>query len=196
MAIKASDVKRLREATGAGMMDCKKALDEAGGDLDRAVDVLRKRGVAKAAKKVARETAEGLIGSYVHSNGKIATLVELNCESDFVARNQEFQQLLRDLCMQVAAANPLALTPEDMPEDVVEKEREIYRSEAEGKPDHVIDRMVDGKLRKFYEDNCLLEQPFVKDDKVKIKDLLTQKIAKLGENIRVRRFVRFQMGVD
>ena len=196
MAIKATDVKRLREATGAGMMDCKKALDEAGGDLDKAVDVLRKRGVAKAAKKVARETAEGLIGSYVHSNGKIAALVELDCESDFVARNQEFQQLLKDLCMQVAAANPLALTPEDMPEDVVEKEREIYRSEAEGKPDHVIDRMVDGKLRKFYEDNCLLEQPFVKDDKVKIKDLLTQKIAKLGENIRVRRFVRFQMGVD
>ena len=196
MAITASDVKMLREATGAGMMDCKKALEEAGGDHEAAVDVLRKRGVAKAAKKVARETAEGLVGSYVHSNGKIATLVELNCESDFVARNEEFQQLLKDLCMQVAAAKPQPLTPEDMPEDVVAREREIYRGEAEGKPDHVVDKIVEGKLRKFYADKCLLEQPFVKDNDIKINDLLTQKIAKLGENIRVSRFVRFQVGID
>ena len=196
MAVQASDVKKLRQATGAGMMDCKKALDEAAGDVDKAVEVLRKRGIAKAAKKVARETTEGLVGSYVHGNGKVATLVELNCESDFVARNEEFQQLLKDLCMQVAAAAPLAVTPDELPQDVVEKEKEIYRSEMAGKPDHVIDKIIEGKLRKFYEEKCLLEQPFIKDDKKKIKDLLTETIAKLGENIQVHRFARFQVGMD
>ena len=196
MAVKASDVKELRAATGAGMMDCKRALDEAGGDLDRAVEVLRKRGIAKAAKKVARETAEGLVGTYVHNNGKIATMVELDCETDFVARNEEFQQLLRDLCLQVAATTPLAISPDDLPEDAVAKEREIYRAEAGDKPDHVIDKIVEGKLRKYYEEVCLLEQPFVKDDKVKIRELITSYIAKLGENIQVKRFCRFQVGID
>ncbi len=195
MAISAADVKKLRDATSAGMKDCKNALEEAGGDFDKAVEVLRKAGVAKAAKKAGREAKEGLVGSYVHSNGKIATLVELNCESDFVARNEMFQNLLKNLCMQVAAANPIAVRPEELPEDVIEKEKEVYRAEAGDKPDHIVEKIVEGKLRKFYEETCLLEQPFIKDDKMKVKDLVTDMVAKLGENIQVGRIARIQIGV-
>ncbi len=194
MGITAADVKKLRDATSAGMKDCKNALVEANGDFDKAVEILRKAGVAKAAKKAGREAKEGLVGSYVHSNGKLATLVELNCESDFVARNEMFQQLLKDLCMQVAAANPIAVRPEDLPAEVIEKEKEVYRAEAAGKPDHVVEKIVEGKLRKFYEEACLLEQPFIKDDKIKVKDLITDAIAKLGENIQVGRIARIQIG--
>ena len=195
MAISAADVKKLRDATSAGMKDCKNALEEAGGDFDKAVEVLRKAGVAKAAKKAGREAKEGQVGSYVHSNGKIATLVELNCESDFVARNEMFQNLLKDLCMQVAAANPIAVRPDELPEDVVEKEKDVYRAAAGDKPDHIAEKIVEGKLRKFYEETCLLEQPFIKDDKMKVKDLVTDVVAKLGENIQVGRIARIQIGV-
>ena len=194
MAITAADVSKLRKATSAGMKDCKNALEEAGGDFEKAVDVLRKAGAAKAAKKAGRDASEGLVGSYVHSNGKLAALVELNCESDFVARNDEFQALLKDLCMQVAATNPIAVRPEEVPEDLIEREREIYRAEAADKPDHIADKIVEGKLRKFYEERCLLEQPFIKDDKVKVKDLVTNLVATIGENIQVGRIARVEVG--
>ena len=194
MAITAAEVATLRKATSAGMKDCKDALEAAGGDFDKAVEILRKAGVAKAAKKADREANEGLVGSYVHTNARLATLVELNCESDFVARNEMFQALLKDLCMQVAATNPLSVRPEDLPEDLVEKEKEIYRAEAGDKPEHIVDKIVEGKLRKFYEERCLLEQPFIKDDKVKIKDLVTNLIATLGENIQIGRIARIEIG--
>ena len=194
MAITAAEVATLRKATSAGMKDCKDALEAAGGDFDKAVEILRKAGVAKAAKKAGREANEGLVGSYVHTNARLATLVELNCESDFVARNEMFQALLKDLCMQVAATNPLSVRPEDLPEDLVEKEKEIYRAEAGDKPEHIVDKIVEGKLRKFYEERCLLEQPFIKDDKVKIKDLVTNLIATLGENIQIGRIARIEIG--
>ncbi len=198
MAITPQMVKELRERTGAGIMDCKKALAEAGGDMEKAAEILKKKGIAKAEKKASREAKEGLIGSYIHMGGKIGVLVEVNCETDFVARTDEFQQLVKDIAMQIAAMSPKYVSIEDVPPEVVEKEKSIYREQAlaSGKPEHVVDRIVEGKMRKFYEEVCLLEQKFIKDDSKTVKDLITEVIAKLGENIKVSRFVRFQVGVE
>ena len=196
MTITAAMVKELRAATGAGVLACRKALEEANGDFDKAVVLLREKGLAAAAKKASREANEGLIGHYVHMGAKVASLIEVNCETDFVARTEEFQTLVHDLAMQVVAARPRWLTPEDVPAEVIEAEKDIYRKQLadENKPDHIKERIVEGRLKKFYEETCLLEQPFIKDPSVKVKDLITSQIAKLGENIRVRRFVRFEVG--
>jgi len=194
--ITASMVKQLRDMTGAGMMDCKNALVEAEGDFDKAIEILRKRGAAKAAKKAGRTTNEGIIHAYIHHNKRVGVLLELNCETDFVARTDEFQQLAKNLAMQIAAMSPRWVKIEDVPEEVVEKEKEIYREQvkAAGKPDHVVEKIVEGKLKKFFEENCLLEQTFFMDESKKIKDLITEAIAKLGENIQVSRFVRMAIG--
>lgn len=198
MSISAADVKSLREKTGAGMMDCKKALTETGGDMEKAIDVLRKKGLSAAAKKSERIASEGLVGSYIHAGGKIGVLLEVNCETDFVAKTEEFQQLVKDLSMHIAAANPSYVRREEVPADVLDREKEIYKDQARqsGKPENILDKITEGKLEKFYGDVCLLDQVFVKDPdgKQKIKDLITEKIAKIGENISVRRFVRFQLG--
>lgn len=189
-------IKELREKTQAGMLDCKKALIECGGDMEKAVDYLRKKGLAAANKREGRVAKEGIVASYIHSNNKIGVLLELNCETDFVARNQDFHDLAKDLCMQVAAANPMFVSPEDIPADVLEREKEIYREQLKdsGKPANVIEKIVEGKLTKFYSEVCLLEQEFIKDSKVIIKDLIKNRIATYGENITVGRFVRFQIG--
>lgn len=189
-------VKELREKTGAGIMDCKKALSDAGGDMEKAVDLLRQKGLAIAAKKSSREAREGIIGSYIHAGGKIGVLVEVNCETDFVARNPEFQELVKDIAMQIAWSNPPYLRREDVPETVIDREREIYRGQAResGKPEHVIEKIVEGKMEKFFNDSCLLEQPFIKDSSLTLNDLIGQKIAKIGENIIVKRFTRYQLG--
>ena len=196
MEITASMVKDLREKTGLGMMDCKKALVETSGDLDKAVEYLRKKGILKAAKREGRGTTEGRIGSYIHMNGKIGVLVELNCESDFVAKTDQFVELVKDLCMHVAASSPSWVSPEDVPEDVVAKEKEIYMVQAKeaGKPDKILEKIADGKLKKFFSDVCLLEQPFVKDTDKTVGDLIKEKIGQLGENMTIGRFVRYQLG--
>lgn len=196
MEITSDMVKELRTATGAGVLDCRKALESANGDFDKAVTALREKGLAAAAKKANRDANEGLVGHYVHMGSKVASLVEVNCESDFVARTEEYKSLVHDLAMHVVAAKPQYLTPETVPAEVIEQEKAIYRTQLaeENKPANVVERIVEGKLAKFYEDTCLMEQPFVKDPSVKIKDLVNQHIAKLGENIRVRRFVRFAVG--
>ena len=196
MAISAADVKALRERTGAGMMDCKHALVEAGGDLDKAVTVLREKGVAAASKKGNREAKEGVIHTYIHPGSRIATMVELNCETDFVARNDMFQSLARDIAMQVAASKPQAVGREQMSQGLVDEESEIYRNQAknEGKPDHIVDRIVQGRIEKFYQENCLLEQPFIRDTDKTVKDLITDAVATLGENIQIRRFIRYELG--
>ncbi|MFP3940739.1 MAG: translation elongation factor Ts [Thermoanaerobaculia bacterium] len=196
MKITAEMVKDLRERTGAGMLDCKKALEEAGGDLDKAVEALRKRGLAAAAKKAGRVTAEGAVGSYIHAGGKIGVLVEVNCETDFVARTDEFQELVRDVAMHIAAAEPRFVSREEVTEDALETERRIYREQAlaEGKPENIVDRIVEGKLGKFYSEAVLLEQPFVKDPDKKVEQLLAEKVATIGENIQVRRFTRYKLG--
>ncbi len=196
--ITAEMVKVLREATNAGVLDCKKALTETNGDFDAAVEILRKKGLATAAKKASRDANEGLIGSYVHPGSKVASIVEVNCETDFVARTDEFQQLARDLAMHVTAARPLWVAREDVPADVIAKEREVYTEQManSGKPAQVIERIVDGKLEKWFSEVCLLEQPFIKDPDINIKDLLTNRIASLGENIKVRRFCRFEIGAE
>ena len=196
MEITSEMVKELRTATGAGVLDCRKALESANGDFDKAVTALREKGLAAAAKKANREANEGLVGHYVHMGSKVASLVEVNCESDFVARTEEYKSLVHDLAMHIVAAKPQYLTPEAVPAEVIEQEKSIYRTQLaeENKPANVVDRIIEGKLAKFYEDTCLMEQPFVKDPSVKIKDLVNQHIAKLGENIRVRRFVRFAVG--
>mgnify|MGYP001163170246 CR=1 FL=1 len=196
MAISAAVVKELRARTGAGMMECKKALEETGGDIEAAIDVLRAKGAAKAAKRAGRETREGAIGSYVHMGGKIGVLVEVGCETDFVARTAEFQQLVHDLAMHVAAANPLAVTAEGIPAEVVERERRVFEEQVkqEGKPEQIRARIVEGKLKKFYQDNALLEQPYVKDPDKTVGELVTEVSARTGEKIEVRRFVRFALG--
>lgn len=196
MKVRASSVKELREKTGAGIMDCKKALGESGGDLEKAVDNLRRKGLAAAAKKVGRVTAEGLVGAYIHAGGRIGVLAELNCETDFVARTAEFQALLKDVAMQVAAANPRYVRPVDVPPNEIEREREIYRRQAldSGKSEKVVDKIVEGKMRRFYSEVCLLEQPFIKDPDRKVADLIQETVARLGENIQVRRFVRYHLG--
>lgn len=189
-------VKDLREKTGAGVLDCKKALEQNNGDMDKALEWLREKGLAGAAKKASRATSQGIISSYVHPGDKLAVLVELNCETDFVARLEEFQALAHDICMQVAASRPEYVTAEDVPAEVLERERTIYRKQAEdeGKPARAIDKIVEGRLAKYYAEFCLMDQPFIKNPDVTIKDIVTEKIAKTGENIRVRRFVRFELG--
>jgi len=196
MAISAQMVKDLREKTGLGMMDCKNALVETDGDLEKAIDYLRKKGALKAAKREGRATSEGRIGSYIHMNGKIGVLLELNCESDFVAKTDQFGDIVKDLCMQVAASSPLWVAPEDVPEDVIAKEKDIYMSQAKeaGKPEKILEKIAEGKLNKFYEDMCLLDQKFVKDTDKTVREMIKEKIAQLGENITVGRYVRFQMG--
>lgn len=196
VTISSDSVKELREKTGAGIMDCKRALADSGGDIDKAVDFLRQKGLSAAAKKASRETKEGVISSYIHGAGKIGVLVEVNCETDFVARNSEFQELVKDIAMQIAASNPSYVQREDVPADVLDKERSIYRIQAResGKPENVLDKIVEGRVEKFYLESCLLEQSFIKDPSVTIKDMVQQKIAKIGENITVKRFTRYQLG--
>ncbi|MBI2877871.1 MAG: translation elongation factor Ts [Candidatus Tectomicrobia bacterium] len=198
MAVTAAMVKELREKSGAGIMDCKEALRETEGDLEKAIDYLRRKGLASAARKSGRTTSEGLVGSYIHAGGRIGVLIEVNCETDFVARTEDFAQLVKDLTMQVAAANPRYISREEVSPEVLEREREIYAAQARdtGKPEKVIDRIVSGKLDKFYAEVCLLEQPFVKDPDVTVEAHIKQAIARLGENITVRRFTRYQVGEE
>ncbi|NPA52030.1 MAG: translation elongation factor Ts [Aquificae bacterium] len=198
MAIDAKLVKKLRELTGAGMLDCKKALEETGGDLEAAVELLRKKGIAKAAKKAGRETKEGLIHAYIHAGGRIGVLLELNCETDFVARNELFKELANELAMQIAAMRPKWVKREDIPKEIIEKEGEIAREAAiaEGKPEHIAEKIAEGKVEKFFKEVCLLEQPYIKDDKKTVEELVKEYIAKLGENIQVRRFTRYELGEE
>jgi len=194
--ISAELVKKLRDRTGAGMMECKAALQEANGDIDEATTILRKRGLATAAKKTGRSTSEGLIGSYIHLGGKIGVLVELNCESDFVARTDDFQTLLKEIGLQVAAASPQYVRREDVPAEILDRERGIYRAQMEnsGKPPQVIEKIIEGKLGSFYEQVCLIDQPSIRDPKTSVSQMIQAAIAKLGENIGVARFVRFKVG--
>lgn len=196
MKITTDLVKELRERTGIGIMECKKALEESKGDLEKAILILRKRGYDRAKKKIARETSEGVIGSYIHSNQKIGVLVEVNCETDFVARNQEFQDLVKNIAMHIAAASPRYLSPEDIPQKELEEEKEIIREQFKdsGKPPQVIEKIIEGKLKKFYEEVCLLNQPYIKDPSMTINQLVSYYISKFGENIRIKRFIRYQLG--
>ena len=196
MSISAQDVKTLRDRTGAGMMDCKKALQETNGDMEAAIDLLRAKGAAKAAKRAEKAANEGTIGSYIHFGGKVGVMVELNCETDFVAKTDDFLGLAKDLAMHIAAASPIAVAPEDIPADVVARERSVYLEQVknEGKPEHIAEKIVEGKLRKFFEESSLLKQPFVKDPDKSIEALITDVSAKTGEKIEVARFARFQVG--
>ncbi len=196
MGISAAQVKELREKSGAGIMDCKEALKEANGQVEAAMDVLRKRGLSKAAKRADRTTGEGLVGSYIHAGGKIGVLVEVNCETDFVAKTEIFQQLVKDLAMHVAASNPLYVSRDQVPEEVVEKEREIFLSQAreEGKPEKVLDRIVEGRVEKYFEEVCLVDQPYIKDTDRTVQEHIVEAVAQLGENIVVRHFARFHVG--
>lgn len=189
-------IKELREKTQAGMLDCKKALNECSGDMEKAVEFLRKKGLASASKREGREAKEGIVSTYIHSNSKLGVMLELNCETDFVARNADFQDLARELCMQIAAANPMYVAPENVPADVIEKEKVIYRDQMKdsGKPAPVVEKIIEGKINKFYSDVCLLEQEYIKDSKIIIKDLIKNKIATYGENISVGRFYRLKIG--
>lgn len=196
MTISAELVKKLREKTNAPMMDCKKALVEANGDLKAATEILKKKGQIVALKKLGRSAKEGLIGSYVHSNGKIGVLVEINCETDFVARNDDFKNFAKDISMQIAAASPTYVSRGDIPKSIIDKEKDILKEQVKGKPENVIERILEGKLEKFYSEVCLMDQPFIKDDKLKIGDCLSTLIGKIGENILIRRFVRFQLGEE
>jgi elongation factor Ts len=189
-------VKQLREKTNAGMMDCKKALVEAGGDLEKAEDILRKKGIASASKKASRSVKEGVVASYIHLQGKVGVLVEVNCETDFVAKNEIFRELIKDLTLHIAAAHPVYVVRDEVPAAVIEREREIYRDQVKGKPANVVDKIVDGKLEKFYGSVCLVDQAFIKNPDQTIKDLVSSKIAELGENIVIRRFARYAVGED
>lgn len=194
--ISAELVKQLREKTAAGVMDCKQALTESGGDMDKAVEFLRKKGLATAAKRAGRATSEGTIQSYIHMGGKLGVMVEVSCETDFVAKNDDFQEFARNIAMHIAASNPLGIAPEDIPQDILDKEKEIYRAQAAetGKPDNIVEKITEGKLSKFIKDNCLMNQPYVRNPEITVADLLNELIAKIGENITVKRFVRFQVG--
>jgi elongation factor Ts len=194
--ISATLVKQLREKTGAGMMDCKQALVESDADIDKAVDFLRKKGLATAQKRAGRAMTEGTVQSYIHMGGKLGVLVEVNCETDFVAKNQDFLEFAKNIAMHIAASNPLGIRPEDVAEDTINREKEIYQAQAleMGKPENVVPKIVEGKMNKFFKDNCLLNQPYVRDPEVSVEDLLNELIAKIGENISIRRFVRFQTG--
>lgn len=195
-AISAKQVNELRQKTGTGLLECKKALTEAGGDIEKAETILRKKGVATAAKKAGRATSEGLIESYIHLGGKVGVLLEINCETDFVAKTDDFKALARDICLQIAAAMPLYVSREEVPSEEIEREKEIAASQAAGKPPHAVDKIVEGKLDKYFAGICLLEQPFVKNPDLTIRDLLNEKVSKLGENIVIRRFVRYQIGAE
>lgn len=194
--VEASAVKELRERTGAGMMDCKKALTESNGDMEKAIEILREKGLAAAAKKAGRIASEGIVDSYIHGGGRIGVLIEVNSETDFVGKNEEFRQFVKDMAMQVAASNPLYVRREEVDPQVIAKEREIYRAQAlnEGKPEKIVEKMVEGRIEKYYKEICLLEQPFIKDPDKTVTDMLTALIAKIGENISIRRFVRFEKG--
>ncbi len=196
MQITSETVKELREKTGAGMMDCKKALTQTDGDIEKAIEYLREKGLAAAAKKSSRIAAEGIVASYIHMGGKIGVLVEVNCETDFVAKNDMFQNFVKDVTLHIAALNPLYLTAEDVPADVIDKEKAIYKAQAmnEGKPENIAEKMVEGRLKKYFKDICLMEQPFVKDPDKSVADVVKEIIASIGENIKIRRFVRYQMG--
>jgi elongation factor Ts len=194
--ITAQMVKDLRAATGSGIMDCKRVLAEADGDMDNAIDLLRKKGLAKAAKRAGRSTSEGIIYSYIHTGAKLGVLLEVNCESDFVAKTEDFERFAKDIAMHIAAANPAGLVPEDVDQSVIEKEREIYRAQMleEGKPENIIDKIVEGKVEKFYKEVCLLSQQYIKDPQKTVEDVLKETIGKIGENIQIKRFARFQIG--
>lgn len=194
--ITAQMVKELRAATGSGIMDCKKVLAEADGNMDKAIELLRKKGLAKAAKRAGRSTSEGMIYSYIHTGAKLGVLLEVNCESDFVAKTEDFENFAKDIAMHIAAANPAGLVPEDVDQSLIEKEREIYRAQMleEGKPENIIDKIVDGKVEKFYKDVCLMSQQYIKDPQKTIEDVLKETIGKIGENIQIKRFARFQIG--
>ena len=196
MTIEAKVVKELRDKTGAGMMDCKNALKESDGDIESAIDFLRKAGVAKAEKKGSRDTKEGIVYSYIHAGGRLGVLIEVNCETDFVAKTEGFIDLTHNLAMQIAATNPIALDRESIPESVSSREKEIYAEQAKtsGKPENIIEKMVDGKMNKFFQENCLMEQAYIKDSEKKVSELLTESIATLGENITISRYVRFAVG--
>jgi elongation factor Ts len=196
MEISADAIKELRQRTGVGVMDCKKALLECAGNVNEAIDFLRKKGLAKAAKRAGRQTAEGLITSYIHPGGKIGVLVDIDCETDFVARTEDFQNLAKEIAMHIAAMNPIAISREDVPPELIEKEKEILRAEAasSGKPEKVVDKIVEGRLEKFFVEQCLLEQAYIKNPDITVKDLIYAVIAKIGENITVRRFTRYQVG--
>lgn len=196
MVVTAAMVKELRERTGAGMMDCKKALVECDGDMEKAIDELRTKGLAKAAKKAGRVASEGMVISYIHGGGRIGVLVEVNCETDFVAKNEDFKQLAYDIAMQIAASNPEYITREEVPEDVINREKEVLKAQAleEGKPEKVIEKMVEGRIDKYFKERCLMEQPFIKDTDKSVQELVHEKIARMGENISVRRFARYELG--
>ncbi|MFD2670071.1 translation elongation factor Ts [Marinicrinis sediminis] len=196
MAVNASAVKELREKTGAGMLDCKKALEEAEGNIDKAIEVLREKGLSAAANKAGRAATEGAVASYIHAGGRIGVLVEINCETDFVAKNEGFQEFVRDIAMHIAASNPKFVRREEVPQAELDKEREILRTQAlnEGKPEKIVDKMVDGRMNKYYEEYCLLEQSFVKDPDKTVAELVNEKISTIGENISIRRFVRYELG--
>lgn len=196
MAITASDVNLLRQKTGVGMMDCKKALTEANGNMDKAIEILREKGMASAAKKAGRIAAEGIVDSYIHGGGSVGVLLEVNCETDFVARGDQFKNLVHDIALHIAAAKPIYITKEEVSEEVIAKEKEILRQQAinEGKPNNVVEKLVEGRIKKYYEEFCLLEQPFVKDSSKTINQLITEAIAAIGEKITVRRFTRYEMG--
>ncbi len=189
-------VKELREKTNVGMMDCKKALHETEGDMEKAVDLLRQRGLAKAAKRAGREASEGMVHAYIHAGGRIGVLVEVNCETDFAAKSEDFGEFVKNVALHIAACNPLAVIPEDLPQDVVERERAIYLAQAQesGKPDNIVEKMVEGKMRKFYEESALMQQAFVKDPEKTIQDILNELTASIGEKIMIRRFTRYQLG--
>lgn len=198
MAITAQMVKELRDKTNAGMMDCKKALTENGGDMEKATDWLRQKGLSVAAKRAGRDASEGQVASYIHAGGKLGVMVEVNCETDFTGKTEEFAAFARDVAMHIAATNPICVSPEDMPADVLERERNIYVEQAkeQGKPEKIMDKIVEGKLKKFYSESCLLQQAFVKDTDKTIEDLLNELRGKTGENVMIRRFARFQLGED
>jgi len=199
MEVSLEMIKELREKTGAGVMDAKRALLEANGDMEKAIVILREKGVVKAAKKASRIAKEGVVESYIHTGSKLGVLLELNCETDFVARTDEFKNLAKELCLQIAGMNPLYISKEDVPQEVIEREKSIYKAQLEkegNKPPHVIEKIINGKIEKFYEEVCLLEQPFVRNPEIKVKDLITEAISKLGENIVVRRFTRYVVGEE
>ncbi len=194
MAIEASSVRELRDRTSAGVLDCKNALEEANGDFEKAGEILRKKGLAKAMKKGSRGTPEGRVGSYIHTNGKVGVLIEVNCETDFVAKNDVFESLVKDLCMHIAATDPMAVSRETVPQEMIDREKKAYNEEFKDKPDNVRDKIIDGKMESFYKEVCLINQPFVKDNDQTIEDLLKNAITKLGENVKISRFARFAIG--
>jgi elongation factor Ts len=196
MSVTAEKVNELRQKTGAGMMECKKALTETQGDLEKAIDVLRKRGLAAASKKAGRITAEGMVGTYLHGGGRVGVVVEVNCETDFVAKNEDFNQFVKDICLHICANKPQYVNPDEVPNEILDREREIARDQArtQGKKEEFLAKIVEGKVQRYFEEVCLMEQGFVKDPNLKVKDLITQLVAKIGENIKVRRFTRFELG--